>query len=1407
MNIRHLTLLWILLCLNSLPVFAETEEELYRFERMWPVLQQPWYFDGATDIVVDSQGHVYIPDTYNNGLIKKLTQNGHLIRQWQFDDEEGVVPHRIAVDSRDNIYVLYRKRLSSSHSFMRILNSQGELINEWGDNGEQSIGNSDLAIDGKDNVYITSRKKRVIQKFVSEQLIEEWLVAPLEEELVPSEDNLRMAIDHRDEFMYVLDQGNHRILKYDMQNGEMVAQWGKQGQNEPGEFYFPEGIAINSHDNIYVTDSKNNRVQILMPNGKFTIMENEVGSNAAKRNELIKGSALSEIVKLFNNPNMEMVVSLIGLPLKIKDVILNSPFFILPLVEKEIFLPEGIAVGPQDEVYVTYTFPTNSLKKYTFTESDSNIISWSSSDGEKQLNKPFDIAKDKQGNIYITDTVKHRVVKTTANGIFVSSWGKLGQAEGEFIFPIGIAIDSNDNVYVVDAGNFRIQKFSSEGEFLKTWGGFDEDLLELIIKFNNDSLSIVELISLSDQIDRLTNDEGCPNNHCLFVPSSITIDNDDNIFVVDNLKCRINKFNAEGEFIQVFGKRGDNVGEFSIPMGMTVDKNNHLYVVDLEQHNVKKFTTEGQFIKQWGEEGNGEGQFKNPYDVTTDNEGNVYVSDAENERIQKFSHDGEFLKQFGELGTFPDQFNQPGGLIVDDNGKVYVTDLNNNRVQVFNRTLYDPGKAIIVAGGGPYAGNDLWDDTQMVANFVYRALAYQGFTKNTIYYLSAATGLDLDNNGEADDVDAEPTEANLEHAITEWASDVDNLTIFLTNHGGDKVFTLQGEVDILNADKLNGWLSTRQNKTQGKIKIIYDACYSGSFVQTLKGENRIIITSAAANERAYFDDKGSLSFSNYFWTHVFYGLDIETSFNQAASAVNYLHHVETVQKQTPWLEANADGCVNTGADFQQVKDVFIGNGTYIHKDAPEIKAVSPAQTLTDTNSAIIYAEIDNDNIARVWAVVRSPLDIQRHVQSSDKGAIGQPILKLPSFELKHIEGTNRYEGSNKESLEKLDFDIEGRYEVAIYARDRDNNTSVPKTTSVFVENPLKRKAIIIAGELPENAQSNTKDAYETLKYQGYRDENIYYISESSIPGMGVQPVKATLDNVEFSLTTWLKDNTQDIVIYMEGLGNEAELILNEAETLPFDDLKVWLDALQPGIPGAVAVIYEGPSSGYLLPALAHAPSDKTRIVITSTGTTEIDEFNENTFTFSKFFWQKVYNGTNTRNAFRYAKSAIILINEQQAPQLDANGNGKGNENDDKKIAREHSIGIGVVSASELSVDNIPKVVSCLIPSQMEYHQGDKVQVEPLPILPTTDYKHYFGISSPDGRLFTLERLNDVIPFESVETLPIWENTDEMVIDITLDANIPAGGYRLYSITLPKETALELPLDPKTVCDTCLWVEE
>ena len=83
-----------------------------------------------------------------------------------------------------------------------------------------------------------------------------------------------------------------------------------------------------------------------------------------------------------------------------------------------------------------------------------------------------------------------------------------------------------------------------------------------------------------------------------------------------------------------------------------------------------------------------------------------------------------------------------------------------------------------------------WPATQNNANFVYRTLGFQGFTADTIHYLSDDVDLDLDQNGEPD-VDAPASVADLREAIlgpsgdglTGFASDAQELVIYLVDHG------------------------------------------------------------------------------------------------------------------------------------------------------------------------------------------------------------------------------------------------------------------------------------------------------------------------------------------------------------------------------------------------------------------------------------------------------------------------------------------------------------------------------------------------------------------------------------------------------------------------------------------------
>jgi hypothetical protein len=239
----------------------------------------------------------------------------------------------------------------------------------------------------------------------------------------------------------------------------------------------------------------------------------------------------------------------------------------------------------------------------------------------------------------------------------------------------------------------------------------------------------------------------------------------------------------------------------------------------------------------------------------------------------------------------------------------------------------------------------------------------------------------------------------------------------------------------------------------------------------------------------------------------------------------------------------------------------------------------------------------------------------------------------------------------------------------------------------MVENPLKPKAIIIAGDLPTPIQ-NTGPVYDALNNQGYQDDNIYFLSNTSQPGVDVL---ATLDNVKFAITTWANQNSQNLVIYLEGWGDETALTLSKTERLAFEDLDSWLDSLQQQFNGTVTVIYEGPYSSYLLPAIA----SPNRLVISSTGHTESRCLNQDTLDlfFSQIFWQTIRKGTkNLYEAFveakQFAKETIkaryqgltLEQREQLYPQLDGNGNGISDEDDDRKIAKQHRIGLGVITA-------------------------------------------------------------------------------------------------------------------------------
>jgi len=1124
----------------------------------------------------------------------------------------------LSVDNKDYLYfactLLGGRKFSSDGKFISTFANRGNLDG-------QISGNNGIAIDSEGFIYIADDYKHSIQKLSpSGHFIDSFggYGSGDGQFLVPG----NIAIDTNN-YLYISDLQALNIQKFS-NSGNFIAKWelhtnsGDQ-RNEIG------GIAIDRSGFIYVADPENDCIQKFASDGQFIL---QWGTSGTEAGQLSFPTWLA--IDSADNIYVTQPTSAIIQKFTIDGQFINRWY----LPTSGIVAPynhgiTGIIVDSNDNVYVLdMSNVRHSLFKFS---SEGELVetwkSWGTDNGE--FDRPESVALDENGFVYVADAYNDRIQKFTPDGQFIKKWGNTGSNSGQFDVIYGLAVYKNNFVYVTDSGNRRIQKFTTDGLFLTEWRTSD-----------------------------------VAEDQPVFM--DIAVDNNNCIYALSDAADQIKKWTTDGQLITKWGSYGSGNGQFNQPTDIAIDDNDNVFILDLANSCIQKFTSDGQFQYRWdGFVGSS---------IAIDNINNFYISNINSNEyvIAKYDSDFNPITYFATTGMGPGKLNSARDIAVSADNRIYIAEPYGNYIQVFkNVSIKSNQKALVVAGGGSFQGNNLWDATQLSANFAYRALTYQGFTKDTILYLTSNTNLDLDNNGEADDVDGDATNTNLQAAITDWAIDADSLVIYLVDHGGPGMFRMSG-TETLSAEDLDDWLDILQVTIPGKVVIIYDACESGSFVSSLTppfDKERVVITSTSPGESAYFITQGSISFSNYFWTHIFNGVNVKNAFDFATEAIGY-----TTPNQNPLIDANGNGIANEAEDYTLIESTYIGNGTTIYGDVPVIGNIPEPQTITGTSSALLYAEnvTDDDGVARVWAVIRSP--------DFNQGSPDNPVQELPSADLMPVDGV-----PGKYEVTYDGFNIEGTYQIAIYARDRIGNTSIPEITIVSVENPLRRRAIIVAGgaqadDLWPAIEKNATLVYEALSFQGYSDDDIYFMSPVTF-STGVDGL-STLSNLSYAIETWAADSTKDLVIYLVGNGDTGTFDISTTETLAASDLDAWLDTLQTTLPGKVAIIYDACRSGSFLPLLI-PPDGKERILISSTEDNQPAYFLwDGDISFSKYYWARVLNGATVRESFLHAKKATSFSYSDQIPMLDDDGNGVGNEKSDGKLAMNYRFGHGILLAGD-----------------------------------------------------------------------------------------------------------------------------
>src|SRR5262245_51026387 len=153
-----------------------------------------------------------------------------------------------------------------------------------------------------------------------------------------------------------------------------------------------------------------------------------------------------------------------------------------------------------------------------------------------------------------------------------------------------------------------------------------------------------------------------------------------------------------------FGSQGSGAGQFQTPVGVAVaPTNGAVYVADSGNARVQKFDANGNFVAAfgWGVTdgqaqsevctancqaripGSGAGQFSNPTSIAAA-QNRVYVGDAGNNVVLVFDPKGTFLATIDGTTTPQGHFSTVAGVAVDQSGNLWVADGNSDFISEFN---------------------------------------------------------------------------------------------------------------------------------------------------------------------------------------------------------------------------------------------------------------------------------------------------------------------------------------------------------------------------------------------------------------------------------------------------------------------------------------------------------------------------------------------------------------------------------------------------------------------------------------------------------------------------------------------------------------------------------------------------
>jgi sugar lactone lactonase YvrE len=685
---------------------------------------------GPTGMAVDSAGTIYIADAGNH-RIRKVTPAGII---------STVVGNRNSGYSRGG-GLATTAQLNPSHGIITTYVGPSLPVN-----GTKAITQAidypgAVAADGAGGFYVSSPYQNRIYKVASDGSIS--LKAGVGANGYSGDGGsataaqlngpLGVAVDSAGN-LYIADIYNNRIRKVTpagiistVAGNGISANSGDGGLATAAQLNSPTNVAIDSAGNLYIADS--DRIRKVTPSGIISTKVMNVGVRLSFILPKAMGIAVDSTGNLYlvDSARIRKVT-----PAGISSTVAGNGLGGYSgdgglATVAQLNSARAVAVDSAGNLYIADA-GNQRIRKVTTAGIISTVagagnetrsfreLGGGSGDGglatAAQLYNPSSVAVDSAGNIYIADSLNHRIRKVTPAGIIstVAGNGTSGfSGDGGLAIaaqlnsPDNVAIDSKRNLYIADTVNNRIRKVTRAG--------------------------IISAVA-GKEIGGYSGDGGRATAAQLNKPTGVAVDSKGNLYIADSQNYRIRKVTAAGIISTVAGNgtrgySGDGglatEAQLNSPRGVVVDSKGDLYIADSQNCRIHKVTAAGIIttVAGNGTRGySGDGgaataaQLYNPRGVVVDFRGNIYIADSSNHRIRKVTPAGIISTVAGN-GTRSDsgngglataaQLNSPEGVAVDSAGNLYIADTGNQRI----RKVTPAGIISTVAGNGTlgYSGD------------------------------------------------------------------------------------------------------------------------------------------------------------------------------------------------------------------------------------------------------------------------------------------------------------------------------------------------------------------------------------------------------------------------------------------------------------------------------------------------------------------------------------------------------------------------------------------------------------------------------------------------------------------------------------------------------------------------------